>query len=68
MIEWLKENVINLLVFLGSFFGFVLLVYRKFILLETRVDYLETRTVSFEASIKEELKEIKEDIKKLLAR
>ena len=68
MLEWLKDNVVSIIVFAGSLFTAFLLSYKKYILLEVRVAAVESRTITFEAEIKEELKEIKEDIKKLLAR
>ena len=68
MLQWLKDNVLNLIVLFTSVTAAFLLGYKKYILLEVRVAAVENKTISFEAEIKEELKEIKEDIKKLLAR
>ena len=68
MLQWLEDNVLNLIVFVTSIMTAFLLGYKKYILLEVRVSSVENKTTSFEAEIKEELREIKEDIKKLLAR
>ena len=71
MLEWLKDNVLSIIVFAGSLIGAILVGYKQYILLEVRVATIENKTISFEKEIKEgikvefkgELKEYKEEFK-----
>lgn len=68
IVEWLKTNLLGIIVFTSGLIASFLVTYKKNILLEVRISALEAKTISLEKEIKEELKEIKDDIKKLLAR